>query len=105
MKSVAIAEEITLFKKSIEAFAKKEIEENYSKWEEEGILPKELWRKLGSAGLLCVDIPEQYGGLGAPLPFSASIIDEFSRLGYNSISGNLAVHSNICAHYILNSGT
>lgn len=104
-QSVAIKEEITLFKKSIEAFAKKEIEDNFNKWEEEGILPKELWGKLGSTGFLCVDIPEKYGGLGAPLPFAASLVDEFSRLGYNSISSNLAVHSNIVAHYILNSGT
>lgn len=103
--SIAIEEEINLFKKSIEAFTKKEIEDNYSKWESEGKIPKELWRKLGDAGFLCVDIPEKYGGLGAPIQFSASIIDEFSRLGYNSISTNLAVHSNIVAHYILNSGT
>ncbi|WP_211284573.1 acyl-CoA dehydrogenase family protein [Rummeliibacillus pycnus] len=105
MKSMAIEEEITLFKRTIQAFAKKEIEDHYNKWEEDGIIPKELWRRFGDEGLLCVDIPQQYGGLGAPFHFSASIIDEFSRLGFNSISGNLAVHSNIVAHYILNSGT
>lgn len=105
MKSTAIEEEIMLFKKTIQAFAKKEIEDYYNKWEEDGIIPKKLWSRLGDEGLLCVDIPERYGGLGAPLHFSASIIDEFSRLGFNSISGNLAVHSNIVAHYILNSGT
>ncbi len=64
-----------------------------------------MWKKLGDAGLLCVDIPDQYGGLGAPLHFAACIVDEFSRLGYNSVSGNLAVHSNIVAHYILNAGS
>lgn len=101
----ALEEEISLFKKSIEAFAMKEIENKYSQWEEDGSLPRKLWRKLGASGFLCVDIPEKYGGLGAPLQFSASIIDEFSRLGYSSVSGNLAVHSNIVAHYILNSGT
>ncbi|WP_042355633.1 acyl-CoA dehydrogenase family protein [Bacillus rubiinfantis] len=103
--SLAIQEEITLFKKTIEAFAKKEIEPFYNKWEEEGMIPKEFWKKLGDAGLLCVDLPEQYGGIGAPFQFAAGIVDEFSRLGYYSISGNLAVHSNIVAHYILNSGT
>jgi acyl-CoA dehydrogenase len=103
--SLAIQEEITLFKKTIEAFAKKEIEPFYSGWEEDGIIPKEFWKKLGDAGLLCVDLPEQYGGLGVPLQFAAGIVDEFSRLGYHSISGNLAVHSNIVAQYILNSGT
>ncbi|WKB36447.1 acyl-CoA dehydrogenase family protein [Terrilactibacillus sp. S3-3] len=60
---------------------------------------------MGQSGLLCVDIPEQYGGLGAPLAFAAGIVDEFSRLGYNAVACNLAVHSNIVAHYLLNSGT
>lgn len=100
-----IEEEITLFKKTIEAFAKKEIEEHFMEWEEEGQFPRELWRKLGNAGFLCVDIPEKYGGLGAPLHFAASITDEFSRLGYYSIAGNISVHSNIVSHYILNSGS
>ncbi|MBP2240250.1 acyl-CoA dehydrogenase [Cytobacillus eiseniae] len=104
-QTVVIEEEITLFKKSVAAFAKKEIEAHYSRWEEEGIVPRELWRKLGEAGFLCVDIPEKYGGLGAPVHFAACIVDEFSRLGYPSVEGNLAVHSNIVAHYILNSGT
>ncbi|MED1785087.1 acyl-CoA dehydrogenase family protein [Brevibacillus fortis] len=104
-QTIAIEDEWKLFKKSIEAFAKKEIEAHYSKWEKEGMFPRELWNKLGEAGFLCVGIPEQYGGLGAPLYFEACIIDEFSRLGYNSISGGLAVHSNIVAHYLLNSGT
>lgn len=104
-QSVVIEEEIILLKKSIEAFAKKEIDDHYSKWEEAGILPRKLWRKLGEAGFLCVDLPEQYGGLGAPFQFSAAIVDEFSRLGYNSVAGNISVHANIVAHYILNSGT
>lgn len=101
---LAIEEEITLFKKSIEVFSKKEIEPFYAQWERDGILPRLLWKKLGDAGFLCVDIPEQYGGLGASFPFSACIVDVFCRLGYNSVATNIAVHSNIVAHYILNSG-
>lgn len=104
-QGIAFDEEISLFKKSIKRFAQNEIEPHYEKWEEEGILPRELWNKLGEAGMLCVDIPEQYGGIGAPLHFSASIVGEFNRLGYCSIAGNLAVHSNIAAHYILNAGS
>ncbi|MDQ1005330.1 acyl-CoA dehydrogenase [Neobacillus niacini] len=100
-----IDEEILLLKKSVEAFAKKEIEPYYQQWEQDGAFPKELWKKLGAAGFLCVDIPEKYGGLGGPLSYSVTIIDELSRLGYSSIVGNLSVHSIIIPHYILNSGT
>lgn len=100
-----IDEEILLLKKSVESFAKKEIEPYYEQWEQEGVLPRELWRKLGDAGFLCVDIPEKYGGLGGPLSYSVTIIDELSRLGYSAVATNLSVHSNIIAHYILSSGT
>lgn len=103
--TMAIEEESKLFKKSIEAFAKREVENQYMQWEESGSIPRGLWRKLGEAGFLCVDVPEQYGGLGVPLDYAAIVVEEFSRLGYSSIATNLSVHSNIAAHYILNAGT
>ncbi|MEQ6377484.1 acyl-CoA dehydrogenase family protein [Bacillaceae bacterium S4-13-56] len=98
-------EEISLLKKSIESFAKKEIEPFYDEWEQDGNVPVGLWTKLGDAGFLCVDIPEHYGGLGTPLRYATTIIEEFSRLGYSSLAVNLSVHSNIIAHYILSAGT
>ncbi|PIC70639.1 acyl-CoA dehydrogenase [Sporosarcina sp. P16b] len=97
--------ELLLFRKSIQAFAKKYIEDDYWKWEEDGNIPREIWSKLGEEGFLCVDIPEKYGGLGAPYVFSSLIVEELNRLGYASIAINLSVHSNIIAHYILGSGT
>lgn len=101
----ATEEEVLLFRKTIEGFAKKEVENYYEQWEKDRAIPRELWNKMGEAGLLCVDLPEQYGGLGAPLEFSSIIVEEFSRLGYNSVAVNITVHSNIIAHYILNAGT
>ena len=80
----ATEEEVLLFRKTIEGFAKKEVENYYEQWEKDRAIPRELWNKMGEAGLLCVDLPEQYGGLGAPLEFSSIIVEEFSRLGYNS---------------------
>lgn len=102
---VPVEEELSLLKKTIKSFSKKEIEEYYTEWEKNRDIPRDLWRKMGEAGLLCVDIPEKYGGLGAPFRFAAAIVDEFSRLGYNPLSANVSVHSNIVAHYILNHGT
>ncbi len=33
-------------------------------WEEEGTFPRELYNKVGEAGLLGIGYPEQYGGTG-----------------------------------------
>ena len=97
--------ELSIFHKSIQSFAKKEIEPNYMEWEKNKMIPRKFWKRLGDAGLLCTDIPGKYGGLGVPFIYSATIIEEFCRLGYATVGVNLSVHSNIVAHYILNSGT
>ncbi|MHA6258885.1 acyl-CoA dehydrogenase family protein [Sporosarcina sp. CAU 1771] len=98
-------DELQLFKKSIQAFSKKHLESDYLKWEKDGNIPRELWNTLGEEGLLCIDIPEKYGGMGAPFTYSSALIEEFCYLNYSAISTNISVHSNIVAHYLLNSGT
>lgn len=97
--------EIQLFKDNIQKFIDKEIEPYYEQWENDGIIPREVWNKLGEHGLLCIDVPEEYGGVGAPFAFSMAALEAFSERGFCGVSGNMAVHSDIVAHYILNSGT
>lgn len=101
----ATNEEIQLLRKTIREFSKKEIAEHYEQWEKDGNIPREMWNKLGEQGFLLTEIPEEYGGLGTSFLYSAAIIEEFNRLGYNSIAANLSVHDVIIAQYIYNYGT
>jgi acyl-CoA dehydrogenase len=67
-----------------------------------GHVGKEIWRKAGELGLLCADIPEQYGGGGGDFRHEAIFCEEMAR---RSLTGmNASVHS-IVAHYLLNHGT
>lgn len=34
----------------------------HNAWEEQGHVPRELWQAAGRNGLLCVTMPEKYGG-------------------------------------------
>ena len=69
---------------------------------ERGHVGHELWRKAGETGLLCTDIPEQWGGAGGDFRHEAVFHEEMAR---RSLTGmNVAVHS-IVAHYLLNHGT
>ncbi|WP_252503126.1 acyl-CoA dehydrogenase family protein [Sporosarcina sp. Marseille-Q4943] len=98
-------QELELLRKSVRDFSRKEVSEYYDEWENNGNIPRNLWRKLGDQGFLLTEIPEEYGGLGAPLAYSMAIVEEFSKLGYSAISTNLSVHDIITAQYILNYGT
>jgi acyl-CoA dehydrogenase len=67
-----------------------------------GHVGHELWRRAGEAGLLCTDIPEEWGGAGGDFRHEAVFHEEMSR---RSLTGmNASVHS-IVAHYLLNHGT
>ncbi|MGH8460264.1 MAG: acyl-CoA dehydrogenase family protein [Stenotrophobium sp.] len=97
--------EIELFRDNVVRFLKNHVEPNYEQWERDGILPKSLYLKMGEAGLLCVDQPEEYGGIGAPFEFSCVVVEEAARMGFLALASNLTVHSDIAAPYILHLGT
>ena len=67
-----------------------------------GHVTRELWRRAGELGLLCSDIPEQYGGGGGDFRHEAVLYEEMARRGLSGM--NPSVHS-IVAHYLLNHGT
>ncbi|HVT36137.1 MAG TPA: acyl-CoA dehydrogenase family protein [Nevskiaceae bacterium] len=97
--------ELELFRDNVVRFLKDEVEPGYDAWEKSGITPRTLWNKLGEAGLLCLDVPEAYGGIGAPFEFSCVMLEEVGRMGFGALSANLAVHSDIVAPYILHLGS
>lgn len=97
--------ELELFRDNVRRFLQAEIEPHYADWEKAGIVPREMWTKFGENGLLCVDTPEEYGGIGAPFEFSCVVLEEVGRAGYGALGANLAVHSDIVAPYIAHLGT
>ncbi len=97
--------ELELFRDNIRKFLAAEVAPHYSEWEKAGIIPRALWNKFGDHGLLCVDTPEEYGGIGAPFDFSCAVLEEVSKAGFGALGANLAVHSDIVAPYITHLGT
>jgi len=67
-------EDLSLMQSTIAKFCEAEIAPEYDKWENEGIFPRDLWNKLGQAGLLCVDIPEKYGGHGGYIRMANQVL-------------------------------
>ena len=93
-------EELSLFRDSVIRALETEVAPHYEAWEQEGIVPRQLWQTLGQAGMLCVDVPEECGGCGAPFQYSVVVSEEMSRMGFGALSTNVMVHSDIVAPYI-----
>ncbi len=92
-----------IFRQSFRKFLEKEIIPHIEAWEEEGIVPRDVWRKMGKEGFLCSGIPECYGGPGADFLHAVIIIEE---LAYCNFSGmGVRLHSDVVTPYILDYAT
>jgi alkylation response protein AidB-like acyl-CoA dehydrogenase len=97
------APEHETYRDSVRRFIQTEILPFHAEWERVGMVPRELWRKAGEAGLLCTNVPEEYGGTGAGFLYNVVLTEELGRFG---VTGpGFAVHSDMVATYILSFGT
>ena len=91
------------FRDTLRRFIEREIAPFHAGWEEQGYVDREVWRKAGAAGLLCLTMPEAYGGAGADKLFSVVLIEELTTAGASGIGFGL--HNEIVAPYLLRYGT
>lgn len=68
-------------RKSVRAFAEREILPHAEEWEQIGELPRELSRRTAEAGLLGVGFPEEVGGEGGDSADVAIICEELHESG------------------------
>ncbi|MFF2552790.1 acyl-CoA dehydrogenase family protein [Nocardia sp. NPDC058058] len=85
------------------SFCEKEIAPHKERFIEQHHVDRDLWQVAGALGLLCMSIPEEYGGGGGTFAHEAVLIEEQARIGDSSWGA--ALHSGIVAHYLLSYGT
>jgi acyl-CoA dehydrogenase len=88
-----------MFRETARRFFEKEVKPHHAKWEEQGIVPRELWRKAGEQGLLCMNVPEQYGGPGGDFLYSVIAIEEQGRIGASG--PGFSLHTDITTPYFM----
>tara|TARA_R110000868_G_scaffold410962_2_gene701104 strand:- start:567 stop:1778 length:1212 start_codon:yes stop_codon:yes gene_type:complete len=102
-REIYASEEHKMMQKMIQDFIKNEIIDYTDEWEKKGMVTRDIWKRAGALGLLCIDMPDQYGGSGLDFSFSALFIEE---LGKQGVSGpGFSLHSDIIAPYLLKYGT
>jgi acyl-CoA dehydrogenase len=92
-----------IFRETLRKFLDQEIRPHVEDWEEEGIVPRWAWKKMGDQGFLCLDVPEEYGGQGADFLFSVILIEEMTKTNCSGLAASL--HSDIVVPYITSFGT
>ena len=95
-------DELEMFRDAARRFVEQEIVPNDDRWRAQHHVDRSIWNKAGEVGLLCTDIPAEYGGVGGDVRHESVVAEEMGGHGITSFGH--VVHS-IVAHYVLNHGT
>ena len=91
-----------LFRDNVRKFVETEFVPHRERWIEQGHPEPEAWRKAGEVGILCPDVPAEYGGGGGDFGFDAITYEEVQRACVSSFGNGI---QSIVAHYLMRYGT
>ena len=74
-------EDHALLREHARAFFAKEMSPNQEKWAEQKHVDRETWLRTGEAGLICLDVPEEYGGQGGDAGMEYLVTEELVYSG------------------------
>jgi acyl-CoA dehydrogenase len=87
------------FRDLVRTFLDREVRPYHEKWEEDRIVPRQVFAAAGDKGLTGFNIPEEFGGGGsADFRFNAVIAEEMAHAGVHA--PGLTLHNDIIAPYL-----
>lgn len=92
-----------LISQMIKDFGAREMKPRMMEWDENQEFPIQLFRKMGSLGLMGVLVPHEYNGAGFGYLEYITAIAEISKID-GSIGLSMAAHNSLCTNHILQFG-
>ena len=99
------SEEHEMIRKSLRDFLKRAVKPNLNKWENDGKIPKEIWKKMGKMGFLGLSYPEKYGGANLDFFFEVVLNEEMGRLNSGGFTITQQAVQYMSGPYILKYGS
>jgi len=102
--STVYEEDHRIFREGVRKFIEAEIVPHHDRWEREGIVDRDIWRKAGAQGCLAMGVPEAYGGPGIDdFRFNNVVTEELTLAGASG--PGFSIHSDIVVPYLIEYGT
>ncbi len=98
-----LGENVDMLRDSVRDFAAAEIAPRAAEIDRDNDFPADLWRKMGSLGILGVTVEEEYGGAGMGYLEHCVAMEEVSRASA-SVGLSYGAHSNLCVNQIRRNG-
>jgi isovaleryl-CoA dehydrogenase len=99
-----LGETADMIRESVRQFAQAEIAHRAAQIDQDNLFPADLWKKMGSMGLLGITVEEEFGGAGLGYLEHALAMEEISRASA-AVGLSYGAHSNLCVNQIRLNGS
>jgi len=103
MRREIFGEEHELFREQFRRFVEAEVAPHVLAWNEAGITPRAIWKRMGEEGYLGANQPVEVGGAGGDFLYDAIILEELAIARAHALQASL--HTDICLPYLTSYGT
>lgn len=99
-------EEHEALRKTVRDFVEKEINPHCDEWEEAGEFPiRDIFKKLGKLGILGIQKPEEYGGMGLDYSYNLVAAEELGTAQCGGVPLAVGVQTDMCTPAIASFGS
>ncbi len=102
---MVVTEEHNLFRHSLGLFVEREVKPNVLQWEDDGEVPRALFRKAGELGYLGLRLSEDYGGGGRDFWYTAIFVQEMMKCGSVGVPVAMLAHAEFATKVIERAGS
>jgi acyl-CoA dehydrogenase len=104
-RSAYFGEEHELLRAQIRRFVDEEIKPQALQWEQDGMVPREVLRRMGELGFLGIRYPAQYGGSEMDTLATVVLAEELGRSTFSGVAITVLVHTDMASVHLHNSGS
>jgi acyl-CoA dehydrogenase len=98
-------EEHAMLRQTLRRFITDRVLPHGDAWEEQGFVPREVLREMGSLGLLGMRYAPEHGGAGLDTLANVVLAEELGRCTYGGFSVTVLVHTDMASPHLYHAGT
>jgi len=100
-----LTDEHRQFREQLRRFIAREVVPRAPDWDAAGVLPRELYRRMGELGFLGLAIPAEYGGTELDARGTVVFGEELGRSSFGGFAASVSDHADMAAPVIARLGT
>lgn len=105
MRTIYETEEHAQLREQIARFVDNEVRPHAASWEETGMVPRAVLRRMGALGFFGIRYPEAYGGSEQGAIASAILAEECGQSGFGGFSATVLVHTDMASPHLAHAGS